>query len=261
MDVKIGIIGGTGIVDSSVFRPVKEIGADTKFGKSSDRIRIIEFGGRQIAFLPRHGSGHTIPPHMVNYRANMKALKDIGVERVIGLAAVGSLKEEIKPKDIVFPDQFIDMTKQRKLTFYDGPKVFHVSVADPFCEDLRSLAIKKSRLLELPIQDKGTYICVEGPRFSTRAESELWRIMNADIIGMTLVPEAQLARELEMCYLSISSVTDYDVWAEKPVSTKEVVETMKMNTVNVQKVLKELIPAVPEERACSCGEALKDAGL
>jgi len=261
MDVKIAIIGGTGIADPRLFKTLDEIDADTSYGKPSDKIKIAEFQGMDVAFLPRHGSGHTIPPHMVNSRANIRALKDMGVERVIGLAAVGSLRKEMKPGDIVIPDQFIDMTKQRKGTFYDGPKVVHISAADPFCSQLTSLAAKKARDLKIPVHDKGTYICVEGPRFSTRAESNLWRIMGADIVGMTLVPEAQLARELEMCYLSISSVTDYDVWAEKPVSAKEVIETMKKNTVKVQNILKELIPAIPAARKCGCGEALRDAGL
>ncbi len=261
MDVKIAIIGGTGIADPKLFRTVKEIDASTPFGKPSDKIRIVEFQGMKVAFLPRHGSGHTIPPHKVNSRANIRALKDIGVERVIGLAAVGSLQEKMKPGDIVIPDQFIDMTKQRPLTFYDGPKVVHVSVADPFCPQLRALAYEKAKGLGTPAHDKGTYVCVEGPRFSTRAESNLWRVMEADIVGMTLVPEAQLARELELCYLSISSVTDYDVWAEKPVSAKDVIDRMRENTVKVQDMLKQIIPAIPDERKCDCGHALKDAGL
>ncbi|MBN2331214.1 MAG: S-methyl-5'-thioadenosine phosphorylase [Candidatus Aenigmarchaeota archaeon] len=260
-DVRIAIIGGTGIADPRLFRTVEEISADTPYGRPSDKIRIAEFEGVQLAFLPRHGSGHTIPPHKVNSRANLRALKDLGVERVIGLAAVGSLRHELKPGDIVIPDQFIDMTKQRPLTFYDGPKVVHVSMADPFCPQLRSLACDEAKALGIRVHGKGTYVCVEGPRFSTRAESNLWRVMHADIVGMTLVPEAQLARELELCYLSISSVTDYDVWAEKPVSAKDVLETMKRNTVTVQNMLKKIIPAIKAERDCRCGEALKDAGL
>jgi 5'-methylthioadenosine phosphorylase len=261
MDVKTAIIGGTGIADPRLFRTIEEVERKTPYGKPSDKIRIAEFQGMQVAFLPRHGSGHTIPPHMVNSRANIRALKDLGVERIIGLAAVGSLREEIKPGDVVIPDQFIDMTRQRKATFYEGPKVIHISAADPFCSQLRSLAMEKARGLGIPVHGKGTYVCVEGPRFSTRAESNLWRIMKADIVGMTLVPEAQLARELEICYLSISSVTDYDVWAEHPVSAKEVIDRMKENTVKVQNILKELVPAIPGKRECGCGEALKDAAL
>jgi 5'-methylthioadenosine phosphorylase len=261
MDAKIAVIGGTGIADPKLFKTVREIDKDTPYGRPSDKIRITEFQGVPVAFLPRHGSAHTIPPHMVNYKANIYALYNLGVERIIGLAAVGSLKEEIRPGEIVIPDQFIDMTKQRKLTFYDGKKVIHISMADPFCKELGDLAVKKARALGIPVHSKGTYVCVEGPRFSTRAESNLWRIMDADIVGMTLVPEAQLARELEMCYLSISSVTDYDVWADKPVSAKDVIERMKQNTIKVQNILKELIPAIPEKRECICREALKDAEL
>jgi len=261
IEAKIAVIGGTGIADPEVFKTIKEMKVKTPFGNPSDKIKITELNGKKVAFLPRHGSGHTIPPHMVNYRANIHALKSLGVERVIGLAAVGSLRESMKAGHIVIPDQFIDMTRQRKLTFYDGPKVVHVSVADPFCSQMRKLVIERVKKLRIPMHEKGTYICVEGPRFSTRAESRLWRVMSADIIGMTLVPEAQLAREAEMCYLSISSVTDYDVWADRPVSAREVGETMKKNTVNVQEILKSLLPDIPENRGCQCGEALRDAGL
>jgi 5'-methylthioadenosine phosphorylase len=261
MDVKIAIIGGTGIADPKLFRTLEEVDAKTPFGKPSGKIRITEFAGRKVAFLPRHGPGHTIPPHMVNYRANIHALRELGVERVIGLAAVGSLREEMKPGDVVIPDQFIDMTKNRKLTFYEGPKTVHISVADPFCEDLRKLAAKETRRLKIPFHGRGTYVCVEGPRFSTKAESGMWRKLGADIVGMTIVPEAQLARELELCYLSLASVTDYDVWADRPVSAKEIIKTMKKNTVNTQNILKGLVPAIPAKRTCDCREALKDAEL
>ncbi len=261
MEAKIAIIGGTGAADPELFRKVSEESVDTEYGKPSGKITITDFNGTKVAFLPRHGEGHTIPPHMVNYRANIAALKKLGVERIIGLAAVGSLREDMKPGDVVIPDQFIDMTKQRKLTFYDGPKVMHISAADPFCPDMMKAASDVLKKLQIPHHDKGAYICVEGPRFSTRAESNLWRIMKADIIGMTLVPECQLAREMEMCYLSVSSVTDYDVWAEKPVSAKEVIDTMKKNSENVKAILRELIPMLGGERKCICSTVLKDAEL
>ncbi len=261
MDVKIAVIGGTGLADPKLFKTVEEVEANTQYGKPSDKIRIAEFGGIRVAFLPRHGSGHSIPPHMVNSRANISALKDLGVERVIGIAAVGSLKESLKPGHIVIPDQFIDMTKQRKSTFYDGPKVIHISAADPFCPDISKMAVKRAKSLKIPVHDSGTYVCVEGPRFSTRAESVLWRTMKADVIGMTLYPEIQLAREMGMCYLSLSSVTDYDVWTEKPVNAKGIIETMKKNTVNVQNVLKKLIPDVAGDRTCDCEKVLEDAEL
>lgn len=260
MKVKIGIIGGTGIYDPKMLKNVEEIKVETPYGEPSSLISTGDYKGKKLAFLFRHGSpSHTIPPHKVNSQANIWALKSLGVERIIGLAAVGSLRENIKPGDIVIPDQFIDMTKQRKLTFYDGKKVVHISMADPFCSELRSVVNKTVEKLHLPFHKNGIYLCVEGPRFSTRAESKLWRIMQADIVGMTLVPEAQLARELELCYLCIASITDWDVYTKKPVSTKEVLETMKKNTVNIQIILKELIPKIPARRKCECKHALKDA--
>jgi 5'-methylthioadenosine phosphorylase len=261
MDVKIGIIGGTGIADPDFFKPLRAVDVKTKYGKPSGKVSILDVAGVKVAFIPRHGPKHTIPPHMVNYRANIAALKSLGVERIIGLAAVGSLRENIKAGHLVIPDQFIDMTKQRKLTFYDGPKAVHISVADPFCPQLSKIAAAAAGRLSLHCHDRGAYICVEGPRFSTRAESNLWRMMKADIVGMTLVPECQLAREMEMCYVSIASVTDYDVWADTPVSAKDVAETMRKNTVSVQRMLREIIPRIPHEKVCACGETLKDAGL
>lgn len=257
--VQFAVIGGTGVYDPGAFRKVKEVDVKTEFGKPSDRIVITDFNGTNVAFLPRHGAGHTIPPHMVNYRANIMALKQLGVKKVIGLAAVGSLREQMKPGDVVLPDQFIDMTKQRKPTFYDGPKVVHVSAADPFCPDLRKVACEVIKSMKLRFHNKGTYICIEGPRFSTRAESKLWRNFGADVVGMTLVPEAQLCREAEMCYLSICTVSDYDVWAESPVSTREVIGKMKVGQENVKKIISELVPKAGGARNCSCGQALKDA--
>lgn len=265
MDVEIGIIGGTGVYSPELFQTLKEIEVKTPYGQPSDKIRIAKFGDHNIAFLPRHGTKHTIPPHKVNSQANVWALKELGVRRIIGLCAVGSLKEDMKPGDIVVPDQYIDFTKHRKGTYYDGDTVAHVSSADPFCPEMRKLANKTIEQLKLSHHKVGTYVCIEGPRFSTRAESKLWRTM-ADIIGMTLFPEVNLARELELCYICIATVTDYDVWAEKPVSTNEVVETMKKNNANVQNILRTLIPNIPKtlphhpkERECFCEEALKDA--
>lgn len=258
---KIAIIGGTGLADPELFRVIEEVEVKTPFGKPSDKIKITDFNGTKVAFLPRHGEGHVIPPHKVNYRANIHALKELGVERIIGFTAVGSLKAEMKPGDIVILDQFIDMTKKRELTFYDGPKVVHISAADPLCADMRKWASDATKELGIPYHDKGTYVCIEGPRFSTRAESKLWRIMGADVVGMTLVPEAQLAREAEMCYLSVSSVTDYDVWADKPVNAADIIETMKKNAVNIQDILKNLIPKINDDRSCECATALKNAEL
>jgi 5'-methylthioadenosine phosphorylase len=260
MKAEIGIIGGTGVYDPKLLENATTVEMSTPFGNPSDIITLGELAGKKIAFVNRHGKGHTIPPHKVNSRANIWALKELGVKRILAPNAVGSLKEEYKPGDVVVVDQFIDFTKKRDYTFYDGGKVYHVSLADPFCEELRKALIEAGKGLELQLHDKGTYICIEGPRFSTRAESRMFRSF-ADVIGMTLVPECQLAREAEICYASIATVTDYDVWAEKPVSTEEVLKTMKENLENVRKLIQEVIPKIPSERKCICREALKDAGI
>ena len=260
MKAEIGIIGGTGIYSSEIFKTIEEIEVNTPYGKPSDKIRLAKVGGKTIAFLPRHSSDHSIPPHKVNYHANIWALKELGVKRIIGLCAVGSLKEGVKPGEIVIPDQYFDFTKQRKLTYYDSKPVVHISAADPFCPQLRSIAIAAVNKLNIPFHRTGTYVCIEGPRFSTRAESRFFRGV-ADIIGMTLIPEVNLAIEQELCYLSIASVTDYDVWADKPVNLSEILETMKKNNSNIQRILKDLITALPSERTCSCSESLKYAKI
>ena len=259
MRAEIGIIGGTGVYSEGMLKNVKLAKVTTPYGEPSSRIRIGNFKGKKIAFLFRHGEKHSIPPHKVNSHANIDSLKKLGVERIIGIAAVGSLKNKIKPGDIVIPDQFIDMTKRRKLTFYDGPKVAHISMADPFCGEMRGLVCRKMKLLNTRFHKKGTYLCIEGPRFSTRAESRLWRLMKADIIGMTLIPEAVLARERGICYLSIANVTDYDCWKGEAVSAEDVIQTMKKNTENVKKILEKLIPSIPKERRCECAKALENA--
>lgn len=254
--MKIGIIGGSGVY--GVFTPQKSVKVHTPYGPPSGNVEIGEINGIEVAFIPRHGKGHYIPPHKVNYRANIHALHSLGVERVIGISAVGSLKEEYKPGDIVLVDQYIDFTKKREYTFYDGPKVVHISMADPFCPELRKIFTDVSSSLGYKTHEKGNYVCIEGPRFSTRAESRMFRQF-ADIIGMTLVPEVQLARELEMCYVNISTITDYDVWAEEPVTTEEVMRVMKENEEKVKRILEEGIPRIPEERNCPCKDALKGA--
>jgi len=263
MDAEIGIICGTGIYSGDMLSDAETKKVSTPYGEPSSEIKIGTFRGRRVAFIFRHGEKHSTPPHKVNYLANIHALEELGVKMMIGITAVGSLKEEMKPGDIVIPDQFIDMTKSRPLTFYDGPKVAHISMADPFCKNMRKIANQVAEGLEMHHHKKGTYICVEGPRFSTRAESNAWRIMKAEIIGMTLVPEVVLAREKELCYLSISSVTDYDCWrsADETVTATNVIETMKKNTANIRKILEALIPKLPGERDCECATALKNAFL
>ncbi len=254
---KIAVIGGSGI--KGIFQGETErVRVHTPYGHPSADPEIGVVGGREVVFLPRHGVGHRIPPHMINYRANIWALRELGVERVIAVSAVGSLKEDIRPGDLVVPDQFIDFTKRRTYTFYDGPRVFHISMADPFCPELRDIFVSEAKDMGWRVHDVGTYICIEGPRFSTRAESRMFR-QYADIIGMTLVPEVNLARELAMCYVTLATVTDYDVWAEKPVTAEEVMETMAKNTERIMELLKRGIPRIPKERGCGCGRVLEEA--
>ncbi|OYT31421.1 MAG: S-methyl-5'-thioadenosine phosphorylase [Thermofilum sp. ex4484_79] len=257
--IKIAVIGGSGIYDPEIVQVVEEKKIYTPYGLPSDSIVIGILSGKKIAFLPRHGRKHQIPPHKINYRANIWALKELGVERVISVSAVGSLREDYKPGDFVCTDQFIDMTKRREYTFYDGPIVAHVSMADPFCPELRDICISVGKELGITIHSTGTYVCIEGPRFSTRAESKLWRSFGADIIGMTLVPEVNLAREARMCFLNIAMITDYDVWAEKPVTAHEVEKVMKENIEKVKELLYKLIPVIPEERSCKCGKYMDEA--
>jgi 5'-methylthioadenosine phosphorylase len=257
---EIAIIGGTGIYDPNLFKETREVKVFTPYGSPSPFVSIGLLENRQIAFIPRHGRDHSIPPHKVNYRANIFALKQLGVQRIVSVSAVGSLREEMKPKDFAFPDQFIDRTKGRQDTFYDGPQVAHVSSADPFCPELRKILADSASKCRLAAHDSATYVCIEGPRFSTRAESKLFRQWGADLIGMTLYPECVLAREAEICYGTMAMVTDYDVWAEKPVSNAEVAETMRENIENSRKLLLTTIQSIPKERnRCSCGNALAGA--
>jgi 5'-methylthioadenosine phosphorylase len=261
--VDLAIIGGTGIYDNNLFQEEKTIKPHTPYGPTSDSITVGMAGDRKIAFLPRHGKGHKIPPHMINYRANVWALKDLGVKRIIAPSAVGSLNYNYAPGDIMLPDQFIDFTKNRNYSFFDGSQVCHISMADPFCIYLRKIANKCIHDLGIKFHDKGTYVCVEGPRFSTRSESKIFKdVYHADIIGMTLIPECVLARESEICYLSISTITDYDVWAEQPVSTKEVIETLHKNAEITRTIISKLVPLISDSRNdCTCGSALSEALL
>ncbi len=257
---EIGIFGGTGIYDSGLLTESKEITIDTPFGKTSDSITVGIFKGKKVAFMPRHGRKHTIPPNLINFRANIWAFKELGIKRIIAPSAVGSLKQEYRPGDFALPSQFIDYTKSRKYSFFEGEKVVHISVADPFCPELQNSISRAANKINLKIHKNCTYICIEGPRFSTRAESKFYReVIGADIIGMTLVPECQLAREAQMCYASISTVTDYDVWADKPVTAKEVLETLSKNVETTKKILSFLPELIPQQRNCSCEKALTEA--
>ncbi|MGH1522432.1 MAG: S-methyl-5'-thioadenosine phosphorylase [Nitrosopumilus sp.] len=258
-DIEIGIFGGTGIYDSGLLENTREVKIDTPYGKPSDVITIGTFKGRKLAFLPRHGKKHTIPPHMINFRANIWAFKELGITRILAPSAVGSLKEELEPGHFVLPTQFLDFTKSRELSFSKEGKVIHISVSEPFCPELQSTIIQTANYQKLKIHKDCTYVCIEGPRFSTKAESKFYRSMDADIIGMTLVPECQLAREAQICYASISTVTDYDVWAEKPVTAKEVLETLSKNVERTKAILTDLIDNIPKTRSCNCSKALEDA--
>ena len=256
---EIGIFGGTGIYDSGLLKDSKEISIDTPYGKTSDSITVGEFNGKKVAFMPRHGKKHTIPPHLINFRANIWAFKELGVKRIIAPSAVGSLKEEFEPGNLALPSQFIDFTKSRKGTFSEDGKVIHISVADPFCPELQKVILNVTKIQGIKIHQDCTYVCIEGPRFSTKAESRFFRTTGADIIGMTLVPECQLAREAQICYVSLSTVTDYDVWAEKPVTAKEVMETLAKNVEMTKKLLTFVIDQIPEVKSCSCEKALEEA--
>ncbi len=258
---EIAIIGGSGLYAQEMMEDVEEIKVYTPYGKTSDLITVGTYLGKKIAFLPRHARGHQLPPHKINFRANIWALKEIGVRRILSSNACGSLQEKHAPGDILVIDQFIDRTKNRASTFFEGGKVCHISVADPFCPELRELLVKKGQELGIKAFDGGTYVCVEGPRFSTKAESKLFGLWGADVVGMTIFPECVLAREAEICYGSIALVTDYDVWAEKPVSTDEIVTTMIKNVDKAKKLFSAVIPEISTKPKCNCWRALKDATL
>lgn len=260
MKARIGIIGGTGVYDPEMFELKDTVRPHTPYGMASDEIQIGELKGVPVAFLPRHGRGHIIPPHMINYRANIYAMKQLGVERIISPCAVGSLQEEFKPGEIVIVDQFIDFTKGREYTFFDGPVTVHIGAADPFCPEMSALFAKEAKKAKIPVHNGGTYVCIEGPRFSTRAESRMYRAF-ADVIGMTLAPECALAREMEMCYTSLAMITDYDVWADHPVDTATVIRIMEENMGKLRTMLVNTLPKIPAERKkCGCGKALDSAG-
>ena len=260
--VKIAVIGGSGISEISGIENVKEFEIDTPFGKPSAPITIGTVDDVRVAFLPRHGKGHTILPSEINVRANIYALKSLGVEQIIALTAVGSLQDKIKPKDFVIPEQIFDRTKNRINTFFGNGIVAHISFADPFCNDLRDIVHKA--VTELGIEhhfSNTTYVCIEGPQFSTRAESKVNRANGFSVVGMTAIPEAKLAREAEICYANVSLVTDYDVLKiGEEVDVEKVLEVMDANANTCKKLIKNLIPKMAKrEIKCCCQHALKDA--
>jgi len=256
----IGVFGGSGFY--SFLEDVEEVEVDTPYGKPSAPFTIGEIGGRPVAFLPRHGRRHALPPHAINYRANVWAMKAIGARRVIGPCASGALQADLELGEFVVCDQFVDRTSGRKDTFYDGPETTHVSAADPYCPDLRALLVETARELGIPVRDGGTVVTIQGPRFSTRAESKWFQEMGWDMINMTAYPEGYLARELELCYANISMVTDHDVGVEgaAPVSHEQVVTVFNENNARLRELLFAVIPKVPEQPAEHlCATALRGA--
>ena len=259
MQAEIGIIGGTGLYDPKLLKSVEEIEVKTPYGAPSDSFTVGELSGRRVAFLARHGKKHTIRPTDVNSRANIFAFKKLGVERILAVSTVGSLKEEFKPGDIAFVDQFIDRTTRREQSFYTEGKVCHISVAEPMCPEMRKVLKAVAKKAKIDAHEAATYVCIEGPRFSTKAESNLFRTWGADVVGMTLVPECVLAREAEVCYASVATVTDYDCWKDHPVSTEEIVTTMRANIEKVKKIVVETVAKLPKERGCDCKTACNNA--
>ncbi len=261
----IGVFGGSGFY--SFLEDVEEIAVDTPYGAPSDRIAIATIGDKRVAFLPRHGKDHRLPPHMINYRANLYAMKKLGVTRIIGPCAAGSLQPEVKPGHFVVCDQFVNRTWGRRDTFYDGPVTTHIGATDPYCPELRKIAVQKAKELDIPVHEKGTVVVVQGPRFSTKAESREFSKNGWEVINMTQYPEAILARELEICYVNISLITDYDVGLEddptiEPVSHEGVIKVFNQNIENLKKLLYEMIKAIPVgERDCVCSSALEKARL
>ncbi len=260
---RIAVIGGSGLYDMEGLTEVKEMILDTPFGPPSDCIVLGTLEGVRLAFLPRHGRGHRISPTEIPVRANIYALKTLGVERIISVSAVGSLKEELRPLDLLVPDQLIDRTFQRASTFFGEGLVAHVAFAEPFCPVLSRLLYESATESGSTIHFGGTYVVMEGPSFSTRAESQLYRSWDADVIGMTALPEAKLAREAEICYTTLACVTDYDCWREatEVVTVDMVVANLLKNVGTSQEVVRRLVSRIPDERDCICSYGLKDAIL
>jgi 5'-methylthioadenosine phosphorylase len=262
-DTRIGIIGGSGLYQMAGLTSVEEIEVDTPFGKPSDTYRRGMLEGRQVVFLARHNRNHSISPSELNFRANIYGFKKLGVEWIMSASAVGSLKEELRPLDIVLPDQFFDRTKSRVPTFFGDGIVAHVSFGDPVCGQLADVVAKSAGEAGVPIKRGGTYVCMEGPHFSTKAESNVYRSWGMDVIGMTNLQEATLAREAEICYTTIALVTDYDCWHPQhdAVTVVEIIENLNKNSENAQKLIRSAVKHLPIVRTCKCGSALQHAIL
>lgn len=259
--VTLAVIGGSGLYEMPGLQNKRQEEISTPFGKPSSPIVLGDLQGQRVAFLARHGIGHPIMPSEVNYRANIYALKSLGAERVVSISACGSLREDYAPGHIVIPDQVFDNTKGRERTFFGGGLVVHIGVADPFCLDLSAQLESATRETGATVHMGGSFITIEGPRFSTKAESHTFRSWGMSLIGMTTSPEAFLAREAELCYAVMAHVTDYDVWhvSESPVSVELVIQTLNKNTEIAQEAVRNLVRDLSEERACDCGQALASA--
>jgi 5'-methylthioadenosine phosphorylase len=261
---RIGIIGGSGLYNIEGLENVKELNVETPFGRPSDKFATARFEGKDVVFLPRHGKGHTIPPSGLNYRANIFAMKKLGVDRIISVSAVGSLKKEIEPLDMLVVSQFVDRTNQaRPATFFDNGIVAHIPFAEPVCPRLSKTLLDAGNRTGARMHPGGTYINMEGPAFSTMAESYLYKSWGMDVIGMTNMPEARLAREAEICYATLAMVTDYDCWCLTEegctVTVDLILENLRKNTETAKKLIREALRNIPDGRDCPCGSALKDA--
>ena len=257
----IGVIGGSGLYEMDGLTGVESVNVDTPFGEPSDAVVLGDLDGVRVAFLPRHGRGHRFNPSHIPARANIYALKSLGVERIISVSAVGSLKEEFAPLDLVVPDQLIDRTRLRESTFFDTGLVVHVAMADPFCAHTSQAVHQAAQQLDITVHLGGAMVVMEGPAFSTRAESLMYRSWGADIIGMTALPEAKLAREAEMCYATMAWITDYDCWRQgsESVTVEMVIANLQKNVATSKKLLRRVIPGLGGLRDCPCESALRDA--
>jgi 5'-methylthioadenosine phosphorylase len=256
---EIGIFGGSGFY--SFLDDIEEHKVETPYGEPAAPLVTGEVAGRRVAFLPRHGRNHEYPPHKIPYRANLWAMRELGVTRVLAPTAAGSLQQHVKRGDFVVCDQFVDRTSGRTHTFFDGPETVHVSLADPYCPELRALAVARARAANIDVHETGTVVVIEGPRFSTRAESQWFGRMGWEVVNMTQYPEAALARELELCYCNISLITDYDAGVEgvPAVTVPEVMQVFNENNSRLRDLLHAIVPAIPEARACACGSAAQGA--
>ena len=257
----IGIIGGSGLYSMGGLKDTREIRVKTPFGEPSDAIVVGTLEGKRVAFLARHGRGHRILPSEINFRANICAMKQLGVERIISVSAVGSLQEDLRPGEFLVADQFVDRTKNRASTFFGGGLVAHVAFDKPTCPQMSAVLADGSVQCAVKVHRRGTYVCIEGPQFSTLAEAHLHRQLRFEVIGMTNVTEAKLAREAELCYATIAMITDYDCWhpEHESVTATQIIATLNQNAENAQKVLREAVRGMPAERTCKCGTTLKHA--